>query len=98
VPAVDGIDFELLADADRVLLTMMDFAAAVKRAADQSEPSVVTSFTIALAGEIHSYLADHYVVSAEPSVRDARLVLVDAARRLLTTGLDLLGIQAPERM
>ena len=98
VPAVDSIDFELLADADRVLLTMMDFAAAVKRAADQSEPSVVTSFTIALAGEIHSYLADHYVVSAEPSVRDARLVLVDAARRLLTTGLDLLGIQAPERM
>ena len=98
VPAVDSIDFEQLADAERVLLTMMDFAAAVKRAADQSEPSVVTNFTIALAGEIHSYLADHYVVGAEPAVRDARLVLVDAARRLLTTGLDLLGIKAPERM
>ncbi len=98
VPAVDSIDFELLADAERVLLTMMDFAAAVQRAADQSEPSVVTHFTIALAGEIHSYLADHYVVSAEPAVRNARLVLVDAARRLLTTGLDLLGIKAPERM
>lgn len=98
VPAIDSIDFEQLADAERVLLTMMDFAAAVKRAADQSEPSVVTNFTIALAGEIHSYLADHYVVGAEPAVRDARLVLVDAARRLLTTGLALLGIKAPERM
>jgi arginyl-tRNA synthetase len=31
-------------------------------------------------------------------VRDARLVLVDAARRLLATGLSLLGIPAPERM
>lgn len=98
VPSVDSIDFEQLADAERVLLTMMDFAAAVQRAADQSEPSVVTNFTIKLAGEIHSYLADHYVVGAEPAVRDARLVLVDAARRLLTTGLGLLGIQAPERM
>ena len=39
-----------------------------------------------------------YVVGAEPAVRDARLVLVDAARRLLTTGLFLLGIKAPERM
>ncbi len=98
VPDVGSIDFALLADAERVLLTMMDFSSAVQRAADQSEPSVVTNYTIALAGEIHSYLADHYVVGAEPAVRDARLVLVDAARRLLTTGLGLLGIKAPERM
>ena len=54
--------------------------------------------TIALAGEIHSYLRDHYVIGQEAKVRDARLVLVDAARRLLTTGLALLGIPAPERM
>jgi arginyl-tRNA synthetase len=98
VPGVESIDFALLADAERVLLTMMDFATAVQRAADQSEPSIVTNYTIALAGEIHSYLADHYVVGAESAVRDARLVLVDAARRLLTTGLGLLGIKAPERM
>jgi arginyl-tRNA synthetase len=98
VPAVDAIDCALLADAERVLLTMMDFGTAVQRAAEQSEPSHVTGHTIALAGEIHSYLRDHYVVGQEPPVRDARLVLVDAARRLLTTGLALLGIAAPERM
>ncbi|MCU0865853.1 MAG: arginine--tRNA ligase [Planctomycetes bacterium] len=98
VPAVDAIDCELLADAERVLLTMMDFGTAVQRAAEQSEPSHVTGHVIALAGEIHSYLRDHYVVGQEPKIRDARLVLVDAARRLLTTGLGLLGIPAPERM
>lgn len=98
VPAIDKIDCALLADAERVLLTMMDFGTAVQKAAEQSEPSHVTGHTIALAGEIHSYLRDHYVVGAEPALRDARLVLVDAARRLLTTGLGLLGIAAPERM
>ena len=98
VPASDKVDFALLADAERVLLVMMDFGTAVQRAAEQSEPSAVTTHAIALAGEIHSYLRDHYVVGAEPAVRDARLVLVDAARRLLTTGLGLLGIKAPERM
>ena len=98
MPATDKVDMALLADAERVLLTMMDFGPAVQRAAEQSEPSHVTAHTIALAGEIHSYLRDHYVVGAEPAVRDARLVLVDAARRLLTTGLGLLGITAPERM
>ncbi len=98
VPAVDAIDCALLADAERVLLVMMDFGTAVQKAAEQSEPSHVTGHAIALAGEIHSYLRDHYVVGAEPAVRDARLVLVDAARRLLTTGLALLGITAPDRM
>ena len=72
--------------------------AAGQRAAEQSEPSCVTGHAIALAGEIHSYLRDHYVVGQEPRVRDARLVLVDCARKLLTTGLGLLGIAAPERM
>ncbi len=98
VPASDAVDFALLADAERVLLVMLEFGHAVQRAAEQSEPSIVTTYTIALAGEIHSYLRDHYVVGAEPAVRDARLVLVDAARRLLATGLGLLGIAAPERM
>lgn len=98
VPAPGAVDFSLLADAERVLLVMMDFGTAVQRAAEQSEPSHVTGHTIALAGEIHSYLRDHYVVGAEPAVRDARLLLVEAARRLLTTGLALLGIAAPERM
>ncbi|MBX3464024.1 MAG: arginine--tRNA ligase [Planctomycetes bacterium] len=98
VPPPEAVDFALLADAERVLLTMLDFGPAVQRAAEQSEPSIVTTQVIALAGEIHAYLRDHYVLGAEPAVRDARLLLVDAARRLLTTGLSLLGIPAPERM
>lgn len=98
VPAIDAIDFAHLADAERVLLTMMDFGNVVERAAAQSEPSVITNYTLALAGEIHSYLREHHVLGAEPAVRDARLVLTDAARRLLTTALSLIGIPAPEQM
>jgi arginyl-tRNA synthetase len=98
VPAPAQVDFARLADAERVLLVMLDFGPALQRAAEQSEPSLVTAHTIALAGEIHAYLKDHHVLGAEPPVRDARLLLVDAARRLLTTGLGLLGIPAPERM
>jgi arginyl-tRNA synthetase len=98
VPELGSIDFSHLSDAENVLLTMMDFGTAVQRAAKQSEPSVVTNYTIALAKEIHSYLVDHHVLGAEPALRDARLVLVDAARKLLTTGLYLIGISAPDRM
>ncbi|MBK8099294.1 MAG: arginine--tRNA ligase [Planctomycetes bacterium] len=98
VPTPEQVDWTCLEDAERVLLTMLEFGTAVQRAADQSEPSHVTAHAIALAGEIHSYLRDHRVLDAEPPVRAARLLLVDAARRVLTTGLFLLGIPAPERM
>ncbi len=95
---LDGADLGHLADAERVLLTMLDFGPAVQRAAEQSEPSVVTTWLIAMAGEIHSYLREHHVLSAPGPVRHARLCLVAAARKLLQTGLSLLGIPAPDRM
>jgi len=38
------------------------------------------------------------VLSAEPSVRDARLQLLDATRSVLSEGLNLLGIDAPMEM
>jgi arginyl-tRNA synthetase len=95
---LDGLDWEHLADAEDVLLTMLDFGPAVQRAAEQSEPSVVTNLTIQIAGAIHAYLKEHHVLRAEPAVRAARLALVAAARRLLRTGLGLIGVAAPDSM
>ena len=77
---------------------MAEFGPAVQRAAEQSEPSVITNLMIQLAGSIHAYLKEHHVLRAEPEVRAARLALVGAARRLLQTGLGLIGVAAPDSM
>lgn len=95
---LEGVDWEHLADADEVLLTMAEFGPAVQRAAEQSEPSVITSLMIQLAGSIHAYLKEHHVLRADPEVRKARIALVAAARRLLQTGLGLIGVAAPDSM
>ena len=92
------LDWNLLEDAGDVLLTMMDFGGTVERAAEQSEPSAITGAMIQIAGSIHGYLRDHHVLRAEPEVRNARLALVAAARRLLRTGLGLIGVAAPDAM
>lgn len=94
----DEVDFGLLADADGVLLQMLDFGTAVQRAAEQNEPSIITNLMIDIAGTIHSYLREHHVLRAEPAVKQARLALVAAARRLLRTGLELIGVATPEQM
>lgn len=38
------------------------------------------------------------VLKAEGEVRSSRLALCAATRKVLATGLDLLGIEAPDRM
>lgn len=96
--AFADVDFALLADAENVLLAMLDFGPTVQRAAEQNEPSAITNLMIAIAGEIHSYLKEHHVLRAEPDVRRARLALVAAARRCLKTGMDLIGVATPDRM
>ena len=95
---LEDLDFGLLTDADQVLLTMLDFGPTVQRAAAQNEPSVITNQMIQLAGDIHSYLRDHHVIRADAELKRARLALVAAARKLLKTGLELLGVSAPDRM
>jgi arginyl-tRNA synthetase len=93
-----GVDWRLLADAENVLLTMLEFGPAVERAAAESEPSVIAGLMIRLAGDIHAYLRDHHVLRAETDVRTARLALVAAARASIRTGLGLLGVAAPDQM
>jgi hypothetical protein len=79
VELLEGIDWEQLADAEDVLLTMAEFGPGVLRAAEQSEPSVITNLMIRLAGSIHAYLKEHHVLRAEPRVRAPRLALVAGA-------------------
>jgi len=96
---LDGIDWTRLADAEDVLLSMQEFGPAVHRAAEKSEPSVITNLMITSAGSIHSYLRDHRVLDADDAAtKQARLALVAAGRELLRTGLGLLGVASPDEM
>lgn len=97
-PAQDEVDWALLADAEHVLLSMLDYGPTLERAVLLSEPSELTSLLIKIAGDVHAYLREHHVLSAEPPVKKARLALVLAARNLLRDGLGLLGVAAPEVM
>ena len=67
---LDAIDWSTLADADVVLLTMLEFGPTLQRCIDKNEPSTLTGLMIRLASTIHSYLRDHHVLSAEAG--DAR--------------------------
>jgi arginyl-tRNA synthetase len=65
---------------------------------DGFKPNILATYLYELAAEFHGFYESCPVLSAEPMVRETRLVLCDVFSRLLQTGLDLLGIQVPEKM
>ena len=77
------------------------FPEMVERAAEDREPHHVAYYLRELAGLWNPYLQDgtrHRVISEDAELTAARLGLVLAVRSVLASGLDLLGLSAPERM
>ena len=67
-------------------------------ASDSREPHRIAHYLLELARAFHSYYNDHRVVSDDAELTAARLRLVAAVRQVVANGLELLGIDAPERM
>lgn len=88
----------------QVCLAIARMQAALERAVDTDEPSVLAQALLALASEVASWLtsgnADVHarVLCPDVALGVSRLQLVNAARGTLREGLRLLGLGAPERM
>ena len=67
-------------------------------------PHTLVNFLRELAGEVHGAYAagnedpSHRVIVDDAPLRDARLVLFQAARQVVRNGLALLGVSAPDTM
>ena len=81
----------------RVLSTLPEVVAAA--AADRA-PHRITTWVRELAGAVHGFYHDCYVLGegVSPELTQARLWLVESAEIGLAIGLDLLGASAPESM
>jgi len=65
---------------------------------DGFKPNVLANYLYELAAVFHGFYESCPVLSAEPPVRETRLMLCDIFSRLLRAGLGLLGIEVPEKM
>jgi arginyl-tRNA synthetase len=87
-----------------MIKTLLDFPGVVEAAARSREPHRVVAYLEELANQLNSWYhegtrdAALRVLGQEPAVTNARLLLAHAAEIVLRTGLEILGIEAPERM
>lgn len=77
---------------------MTRLPAEVQRAAEDLRPLVIANLAFDLAKAFNDFYNTCQVLNAEPEVRRYRLRLVAAAKQVIATSLNLLGIEAPNMM
>ncbi|MFN8195904.1 MAG: arginine--tRNA ligase [Nocardioidaceae bacterium] len=93
----DGI--VVAAPEERALaLLLTEFATVVEQVGDHLEPHRLCAYLFQLAQAFSAFYEACSVLKAEPEVRASRLALCGLTLRVLETGLDLLGLESPERM
>jgi arginyl-tRNA synthetase len=84
---------------ERDLIKKLDeFPGMVADAAERRAPHRIAGYAQELAGEFHAFYKQCRVIGAEPAVSASRLALALVTRRVVARCLDLLGVEAPERM
>jgi len=96
----EEIDYSLLGDEDamRVIRAMGDFPRAVREAAEKYEPYLVSRAVMAVCQAFNKFYYEQRIIGSEPALEKARLALTAAAKTVISTGLFLVGLAAPERM
>jgi len=95
------IDYSLLAEPlERDLILMLArFPEVFINSADNLRPNEIAEFANLLADKFNSFYNALPVIKAkQPELSDSRLALVEAVSIVLRNSLNLLGIEAPERM
>ena len=85
--------------AERDLVLLLDaFDQAVVDAYEKKAPNFVAEHAYKLAQAFSKFYAACPILSAEPALKGSRLALSQTTLRQLEQALDLLGVEAPDRM
>jgi arginyl-tRNA synthetase len=88
-----------LAPEERLLvLEVLDFPRVLQSAAVRREVHPIPTYLETLATRFHQFYTVHRVLVDDETLRTRRLALCAATKTVLRCGLDLLGVEAPEKM
>jgi arginyl-tRNA synthetase len=102
-----GLKFELLNNIElleneaelRIIKLISTFDDVLERVRDKLSPHYLTDYLENLAAAFHKYYADYKIVDTEnPELSNARLNLALGVKIIISEGLKLLGVSAPEKM
>ena len=104
LPVDDGllrdVELELLTQPEEIELIRqaIQFAEVVEESVKEIEPHRLVFYLLELAGKFHRYYNRFRVISDDPALTAARLLLARNVQKVIRAGLDLLGVSAPLKM
>ena len=96
----DKVDYSLLDTEEEVNISRLlyGFSQVVIDAMEKNEPYFITRHIVEIAKAYNKFYNSCPIITDDITIKKARLMLSFAAKTVLKTGLDLLGMEAPERM
>lgn len=82
----------------QLMKAMARYPDVVQHSANSLEPHHITYYLTRLAALFHAYYNKHRVLTDDPILSHGRLYLVFAVKKVIKSGLTLLGVSAPEKM
>ena len=95
------IDYSLLKEKDEIALVKLlsEFPVKMEDVSHSLEPRKIATYLEEVAAAYHKFYGNHKVINPQNThLSSARKKLCEAAKIILTNGLSILGISAPERM
>jgi arginyl-tRNA synthetase len=75
---------------------LLEFPALVAEATERRAPQAIPNYAIRVADDFHRFYHEHRVLESEQ--REFRLALCRSTQHVIARSLDLIGVEAPERM
>ena len=96
----DDFDATLLNQSSEIKLLklMSNFPTMMDTALDTLEPQIIANYLQELASSFHKFYGNCKVITEDKNISQARLGLINGTKIILSTGLSILGISAPEKM
>lgn len=77
---------------------LIKFPEVIAISCEKREAHILAEYLREVSSNFHKFFHECRILDAEAEIRDARLQLVNTAKIVIKNGLNILGINAPERM
>lgn len=92
-------NIQLTEKEESLIQLLSEFPGVVKQAGDEYSPAVIANYIYDLVKEYNQFYHDHSILKEEnETIRNFRIVLSDNVSRVVRKGMQLLGIEVPDRM
>ena len=101
IPLESKIDYSQLKEKDEIALAKLlsEFPSKMEHVLHSLEPRKIATYLEEVATAYHKFYGNHKVINPQNTgLSSARKKLCEATKIILTNGLSILGISAPERM